>query len=123
MKKSSFIAMVLSVIGGLFFALGTCMCLEPSFGNSRQGIILGCLGLAVLLVMVLVWRKMTNKSPIKLSGKLIGTVLISITGAVLFGVGMCLVMIWNSMAMGVVVGVIGMVILLMLIPLIKGITD
>ena len=39
------------------------------------------IGAVVLLIMVLVWRKMENKSRVKLSGKMIGTVLLGIVGA------------------------------------------
>lgn len=123
MKKSSFVAMILSIIGGIFFAIGMCMCLVPDFGNFNQGIVLGVAGLVVLLIMILVWRKMTNKEPIKISGKTIGTTLVGILGAALLGVGMCLVMIWNVMTLGIVIGVVGIVALLMLIPLIKGVHD
>ena len=39
----------------------------------------------------------------------------------MLGVGMCLSMLFGKMALGIVVGVISMVVLLMLIPLTKGI--
>lgn len=123
MKKSSFVAMILSIIGGIFFALGMCMCLEPTFGNRNTGIGFGIIGIVILLIMIFVWRKMTNQAPIKISGKTIGSVLVGIIGAVLLGVGMCLVMVWNSMTIGIIVGIIGVVVLLMLIPLIKGLHD
>lgn len=75
---------------------------------------------AVLLVMVLVWRKMENKEPIKLSGKTIGATLLGIVGALLLGVGMCLTMVWSHMVAGIVIGIVGIVVLLCLIPFIKG---
>ena len=74
----------------------------------------------MLLVMVLVWRKMENKVPIKLSGKTIGATLIGIAGALLLGVGMCLTMVWSHLVMGIVIGIIGIVVLLCLIPFVKG---
>lgn len=70
--------------------------------------------------MVLVWRKMENKVPIKLSGKTIGATLIGIAGALLLGVGMCLTMVWSHLVMGIVIGIIGIVVLLCLIPFVKG---
>ena len=70
--------------------------------------------------MVLVWRKMENKSPIRLSGKTIGTVLLGIVGALTLGVGMCLTMVWSNMVLGIVIGIAGIVLLLCLIPLTKG---
>ena len=120
MKKSNFVAMILGTIGGILFALGMCMALIPEWNAFNQGVVLGVIGAVVLLIMVLVWRKMENKSPVKLSGKMIGTVLLGIIGALTFGVGMCLTMVWSNMIMGIVIGIVGIVVLLCLIPLTKG---
>ena len=120
MKKSTFAAMILGTIGGILFALGMCMTLIPEWNALRPGIIMGVAGAVVLLIMVLVWRKMENKEPIKLSGKTIGAALIGIVGALLFGVGMCLTMVWSNLVVGIIVGIIGIVILLCLIPFIRG---
>lgn len=120
MKKSTFVAMILGTVGGILFALGMCMALIPEWNAFRPGVIMGVIGAVVLLVMVLVWRKMENKEPIKLSGKTIGATLIGIIGALLFGVGMCLTMVWSHMIVGIIVGVAGIVVLLCLIPFVKG---
>lgn len=77
-------------------------------------------GIALGLVTWLIWRKMEGKAPIKVSGKTIGTVLLGIVGALLLGVGMCLSMVFGKMVLGIAVGIIGIVVLLMLIPLAKG---
>ena len=121
MKKSNFVALILGTVGGVFFALGMCMCLLPEWGMATQGVVCGVAGLAVLLATVLIWRKMENKAPIKLDGKTVGAVLVGLLGALLLGVGMCLSMVFAKMVLGIVVGVIGIVVLLMLIPLTKGI--
>ena len=120
MKKSTFVAMILGTIGGILFALGMCMTLIPEWNAFQPGVVMGAIGAVVLLVMVLVWRKMENKAPIKLSGKTIGATLIGIVGALLFGVGMCLTMVWSHMIVGIIVGIVGIVVLLCLIPFIKG---
>lgn len=120
MKKSTFAAMILGTIGGILFALGMCMALIPEWNTFRPGVIVGAVGTAVLLLMVFVWRKMEHKEPIKLSGKTIGAALIGIVGALLLGVGMCLTMVWSNMVVGIIVGIIGIVVLLCLIPFIKG---
>lgn len=120
MKKSHFIAMILGTIGGILFALGACMTMIPEWNAFQQGIIMGVAGLVVLLVMVLVWRKMENKQPVKLSGKTIAAVLMGIAGALLLGVGMCMTMVWSNMIVGIVIGIIGIVVLLCLIPFTKG---
>ena len=121
MKKSTFVAMILGTIGGILFALGMCMALIPEWNAFNQGIVMGIIGAVVLFIMVIVWRKMENKEPIKLSGKTIGATLIGIVGALLLGVGMCLTMVWSGyMVIGIIVGIVGIVVLLCLIPFIKG---
>lgn len=120
MKKSTFVSMILGTIGGILFALGMCMALISEWNAFKPGVIMGVIGVFVLLIMVFVWRKMENKAPIKLSGKTIGATLIGIIGALLLGVGMCLTMVWSNMVAGIVIGIAGIVVLLCLIPFIKG---
>lgn len=120
MKKSTFTAMILGTIGGILFALGMCMTLISEWNALRPGVMTGVIGAVVLLIMVLVWRRMENKEQIKLSGKTIGAALIGIVGALLLGVGMCLTMVWSNMIAGIVIGIAGIVVLLSLIPFIKG---
>lgn len=86
------------------FALGMCMALIPEWNAFRPGVFMGILGAVVLLAMVLVWRKMENKAPVRPSGKTIGAMLIGIAGALLLGVGMCLTMVWNNMVIGIMSG-------------------
>lgn len=121
MKKSSFIAMILGTIGSFLFALGMCMALIAEWDAFTPGVIVGTIGVIVILITVFVWRKMEHKKPVTLSGKTIGAVLIGITGALLFGIGMCLTMVWSHMVIGTVIGIVGIVVLLCLIPFIKGI--
>lgn len=46
MKKSSFTAMFMGTINGLFFALGMCMALIPEWNALREGVIFGGIGIA-----------------------------------------------------------------------------
>ena len=121
MKKSSFVAMILGTIGGIFLSIGMCMCLLSEWNAFKPGVVIGCIGLVILLVTLIVWRKMTNKAPIHMSGKEIGTIALGIAGALILGVGMCMVMVWNKMILGIIVGIVGIILLLSLIPIIKGI--
>lgn len=123
MKKKNFVSMIIGTIGVILFAIGMCMCLLPEWGMYNQGIAMGIGGLSVLLVMVLVRRKMEKKPMIQLNGKVIGRILFGMLGALVLGIGMCLAMVWNMMVPGIVVGIIGIVLLLCLIPLCKGITN
>lgn len=120
MKKSNFVALILGTISSVFFALGMCMALLPEWGMRTQGTICGVIGMVLGLITLLIWRKMEGKAPIKISGKLLGSVLLGVIGALLLGVGMCMSMVFGKMMLGIVVGIIGIVVLLMLIPLTKG---
>ena len=120
MKKKNFVTLIMSVVGGILFALGMCMALLPEWDAMTPGIVVGVVGAAILLAMVLVRRKMDGKPMIVLNGKTIGATLLGILGAIVLGVGMCMVMVWDMLLLGIVVGIIGIVLLLCLIPVIKG---
>lgn len=119
MKKSSFVALILGTIGTVFFALGMCMALLEEWGMFRQGIVCGSIGLVVLLADLMIWRRMEGKEPVRLNGKTLGTIALAVIGALLLGVGMCLCMVFSKMVLGIVIGLVGIVALLCLIPLIK----
>lgn len=123
MKKSSFIAMILGTISGVLFALGICMALIPEWNAFKPGIVFGCVGLVLGLITLIVWRKMTQKAPLHISGKTVLTILVGVIGALALGVGMCFCMVWSKMVLGIMIGLIGILILLCLIPLTKGIRD
>ena len=122
MTKENFITLILSTIGGILFALGMCMAMLPEWNAFTQGTIIGAMGLVVLIAMILVRRKMAGKPVIvKLTAKTAGIVLLGIVGAAALGVGLCLVMVWNYLMPGVAVGIVGIMLLLCLIPMVKGI--
>ncbi len=122
MSKKNFVSLILGTIGGILFALGMCMAMLPEWGAFTQGIIVGCIGAVILIALVLIRRKMEGKPVIvKLSGKTVGTVILGVVGALVLGAGMCMVMIWEMMIPGILVGIVGIVLLLCLIPLVKGI--
>lgn len=120
MKKKDFITLILSTVGGILFALGMCMALLTEWNAMTPGIVIGIVGAVILLIMVLVRRKMDGKPAIVFSGKAIGTTLLGVAGAIVLGVGMCMTMVWGMMVPGIVVGLVGIVALLCLIPIIKG---
>lgn len=120
MKKKDFVTLITSVVGGILFALGMCMALIPEWGAMIQGIVVGAVGLVVLLAMVLIRRKMDGKPMIVFNGKTIGITLLGVFGAIVLGVGMCMTMVWDMMVPGIIVGIVGIVLLLCLIPVCKG---
>ena len=123
MKKSSFVALLFGMAGGVLFALGMCMVLLSEWDMFRPGIGFGCVGILLGGVAVVVWRKMEKKSPIHLSGKTVFAVAIAVTGVLALGVGMCFSMVWDQLVIGTAIGLVGIGILVCLIPLVKGIKD
>ncbi len=121
MKKSSFIAVVMGTVSVMLFALGMCMAMLPEWNAFEPGIVFGCLGLLLGLITIFVWRKLEHKAPIKISGKAVATVLLGFVGAVVLGVGMCFVMVWSNFIPGILIGIVGIILALCLIPLCKGI--
>ena len=81
---------------------------------------MGIVGAVILLAMVLVRRKMDGKPAIGSNGKAIGAILLGVFGAIVLGIGMCMTMVWNMMVPGVIVGIVGIIALLCLLPVIKG---
>lgn len=121
MKKSHFVALVLGTVSGVLFALGMYMTLLPEWNAFNEGILFGVTGLVLGLVTVLVWRKMEHKQPLKFDLKTILTILLALAGLLLLGVGMCFCLLWQNIVLGTLIGLVGIVALLSLIPFVKGI--
>ena len=121
MKKSSFVAMMLGTVSGVFFSLGMCMALLPEWNAFRPGIIFGIVGIVLGIITLFVWREMEDKAPIKLNGRIIALALFVILGALTLGVGMCFCMVWENIVLGTIIGLVGILLLLSLIPITKGI--
>ena len=62
MKKSSFVAMILGTVSGILFALGMCMTLISEWDAFLQGIILGCIGILLGLITLIVLEKNGTQS-------------------------------------------------------------
>lgn len=121
MKKSNFVALILGTVSGLLFALGMCMALLPEWNVFREGIIFGVTGLVLGLITFIVWRRMEHKQPIKLNPRHLLFAVFGIIGALALGLGMCFCMVWESMIPGILIGIVGIVMLVALVPLMKGI--
>ena len=119
MKKQDFITLVIGVVGGLLFSLGMCMCLLPEWNVFRPGVVCTAIGFAALLVLVIVRCAKSGKK-IKVNWKLTGKIAFGVLGALVLGLGMCFIMVWNQMLLGIAIGIVGIVLLLFLIPMFVG---
>lgn len=121
MKKSNFIALVLGTASGVLFSLGMCMALLPQWNAFTEGVIFGGIGLILGIITFFVWCKMEHKQLPKMNGKNILRTVYGIVAALVLGVGMCLCLVWEQIVWGTLVGLLGIIMLIALIPMIKGI--
>ena len=120
MKKSTFITMLLGTLGGLLFALGMCMTLIKEWNTFAPRLVFGILGIIILVITLFVWRKMEGKPKMAVDQRTMGAILIGVIGAMLLGLGMSLVMVWGHFIIGIVLGIIGILILMCMLPVLKG---
>lgn len=121
MKKSSFFALVMGTVSGVLFALGMCMALLPEWNAFTEGVILGGVGIILGIITALIWCKMENKKLPKMNGKNIFRIVYTVVATLVLGVGMCMCLVWEQIIGGTLVGLLGIIMLIALIPMIKGI--
>ena len=121
MKKSSFVALILGTVSGVLFALGMCMALLPEWNAFKEGVIFGAVGIVLGIITALIWCKMENKKLPKMSGKNLFRTIYAIIAALVLGVGMCMCLVWQRIIWGTLVGLLGIIMLILLIPMVKGI--
>ena len=124
MEKKNFITLVLGTIGGLVFGLGMCMCLLPEWNMFHIGVGCTAVGLVVIIATIIVFRKMSGATPIKVNPKVVGKVVYGVLSSLVLGVGMAMIMAFEGMMLlGMVVGIVGIIMLLFLIPMCVGLKD
>lgn len=121
MKKSSFITLIMGTVSGVLFALGMCMALLPEWNAFKEGVIFGSVGIVLGIITAIIWCKMENKKLPKMNGKNIFRVIYAVISALVLGVGMCMSLVWQQIVLGTLVGLSGIIMLIILIPMIKGI--
>ena len=121
MKKENFINLLLGTVGGMFFALGMCMCLLPEWNAFTAGVVFCIIGI-ITLIGLLIFRMRLHKKPMKkLSPRTIGIAAMGTVGVLLLGLGMSMVMVWEGLLIwGIIVGMAGIITLICLIPIWKG---
>lgn len=120
MKKKNFLTLVFGVIGGMLFGVGMCMCLLPEWNAFTPGVVVTAVGAVELLALLIIRRITDGKKAGKPNWKLIGKIVFGILGALVLGLGMCMIMVWQMMLAGIAVGIVGILLLLCLIPMCIG---
>lgn len=121
MKKSNFVALILGTVSGVLFSLGMCMALLPEWNAFQEGVLFGGSGLILGAITLLIWCKMEHKVFPKLNVKNILRAIYGILAVLVLGVGICMCLVWEQIIGGTLVGLLGIVMLIALIPIIKGI--
>lgn len=121
MKKSSFVALIMGTVSGVLFALGMCMTLLPEWNALIEGVVFGGVGIVLGIATALIWCKMEKKKLPKMNGKNVLRAVYALVAVLVLGVGMCMCLVWAQIIWGTLVGLLGIVMLIALIPMIKGI--
>ena len=121
MKKSSFVALIMGTVSGVLFALGMCMTLLPEWNALIEGVVFGGVGIVLGIATALIWCKMEKKKLPKMNGKNVLRAVYALVAVLVLGVGLCMCLVWAQIIWGTLVGLLGIVMLIALIPMIKGI--
>lgn len=111
----------MGTVSGVLFALGMCMALLPEWNAFKEGVIFGSVGIVLGIVTALIWCRMEHKKLPRMSGKNVLRTLYAVAAVLILGVGMCLCLVWEQIVWGTLIGLLGIVMLIALIPIIKGI--
>lgn len=120
MKKSDFITLVVGVVSGLLFSIGMCMCLLPEWDLFREGVVVAAVGGIALIVLAVVLRVRSGKKCGKINWKLVGKIAYGVFAALVFGIGLSMILVWKMILPGIALGAVGICLLLGLIPMIVG---
>ncbi|MBP3656083.1 MAG: hypothetical protein J6K32_05220 [Clostridia bacterium] len=121
MTKKNFAVLVLTVVGGLLFAMGMCMCLLPEWNAFKPGVVVTALGLLVLLALALVRWVMAGRPVPAVDWNKAGKLAYGVVAVLVLGAGMAMIMAFDGLMIpGMLVGIVGIVLLLGMIPVFKG---
>jgi len=113
--------LILGTVSGVLFALGMCMALLPEWNAFTPGVIFIGVGIVLGINTLVLWCRLENKKLPKMNGKNVLRTLYAVLAVLVLGVGMSLCLVGQQIVWGTLVGLLGMVMLIALIPMIKGI--
>lgn len=120
MKKNQFIKLLYSVVAGLLFSLGMCMCLLPQWDLFVEGIIITAIGAILLIGFGIVSFIKNHKNRAPINWKLVFKVAYCVFSTLILGLSLCMIMVWELMIFGIIVGIIGIIMILFSIPMFIG---
>lgn len=121
MKRNDFYALLAAVAAGLVFSLGMCMCLIKEWNAFAAGAVLTAVGAVALIALGAVRFVKSGKRLPKPDKKLVARIALAVGGALVLGGGMSMILVRQDLMIpGIIVGVVGILMLLCLIPLCKG---
>ncbi|MBP3645605.1 MAG: hypothetical protein J6K55_04185 [Clostridia bacterium] len=121
MTKKRFVFLVLTVVSGLLFALGMCMCLLPEWNAFKPGVAVTALGLVSLVSIALVRWVIAGKPVAKINWHTFGKAAYCVAAVLVLGAGMAMIMAFEGLMLpGILVGIVGIVLGLGIIPVCKG---
>ncbi len=95
--------------------------LLPEWNAFAEGVVLGIAGVVLGIITSLIWCKMENKKLPKMNGKILLRIIYTTIAILVFGAGMCMCLVWQQIIWGTLIGLLGIIMLIALIPMIKGI--
>lgn len=106
----------------LVLALGMCLYTLPEWGMPSLGMPLSILGLVLVVVSWILQRRLSGKGAPNLDLKLTAKVLYCVFALLVFGGGFALVTAGNF-ALGVILGFIGLILIIGIIPVAVGLKN
>ncbi len=119
MKKRDVTVLMAGTLSALLIASGMCMILISGWNLKTEGIAFTAAGL-ITGIASLLYTTAGNRKAV-MSKRTLSIVLLSLSGALTLGGGMSLVMVWGEIFWGIVLGIPGILLLMMLIPVISGV--
>ena len=120
MKKETLLEIILGTVGGLIFAIGMCMCLIPEWNLFELVVVITDIGGIALICLTTIIYINNYQGKKNINWKMVGKIAYAVLASLILGLGMTMVMVWNLMVWGLIVGVLGVIMLLFIIPMFFG---
>ena len=120
MKKNSFVMLVVLTVLGLMFSVGLCMCLLPEWDLFGLGLVLSIGGGTGLLIIAVVKILEVVKRIKPINYKFVSKITYLIVSILTLGVAMSMILVWELIIAGIIVGIVAILMLLFSIPIFRG---